>query len=71
MLRGWEIAEKRWAKMLYNRLLSSGVDYLIDKTKENLNSLTDKNAGGLMKKKRNMEYGKTKRDFRGLGFRTD
>ena len=42
---------KRWAKMLYNRAVSSGLDYFINTIKGNTNSIIDKNEGGFLKQK--------------------
>ena len=42
---------KRWANMLHNRPVCSGVDYFINNIKANKSSLMDKNAGGGLKPK--------------------
>ena len=47
-------AGKRWANILYNRPVSSGVDYFINNLKENNSSVIDKNAVGFLKQKAKM-----------------
>ena len=49
------VEARRWAEMLYNRPLSRGVDYPINNIKANKSSLADKNAGGLLKQKGEIE----------------
>ena len=46
----WGVAAKRWAVMLYNHPLSSGVDYFSNNLGDNKSSLTDRNAAGFLKK---------------------
>ena len=41
----WKAAEKRWAIMLYNRPISSGVDYFINILTEGESSVMAKNSG--------------------------
>ena len=45
-----EIAEKRWAKTLYNHPLSIGVDYFVSSMKGHKSSRSDKNAVGFLKR---------------------
>ena len=47
----WGAEAKRWANMLYNRPVRSGVNYFINSIKENESSIMDKSACGHPKTK--------------------
>ena len=52
----WGGASKRWAKVLYIRPLSRGVDYFASNLKQSKKSLTSKSAGGVLKQKRSRKF---------------
>ena len=48
---GWEIEAQRWPMLLYNRPVSLGIDYFVNKLKGSKTSRVDVEAGGVLKHK--------------------
>ena len=69
MLRGLGNRRKRRAWMLYNNLISSGVDYFTNSLKDTKGSIVYKNAGGFLKRQlRSKVKGNEKSILKGIDF---